>query len=128
MDEGRYQSGLQTRREVLGPEYVDRAIAAADDFTRPWQEFVTEHAWDAVWNRPGLDRRTRSIINLGILTALGRAQELALHVRGALRNGVTPDEIREVFIQAAGYAGFPAGVEAFRTAQPIIAEWDGNRQ
>src|SRR5690348_9357388 len=128
MDEReRYDRGLQTRREVLGPEYVDRAVASADEFTRPWQEFVTEHAWDAVWNRPGLDRRTRSIINLGVLAALGRAQELALHVRGALRNGVTPEEIREVFIQAAGYAGFPAGVEAFRTAQPIIAEFRENK-
>ncbi|MHB8576677.1 MAG: carboxymuconolactone decarboxylase family protein [Dehalococcoidia bacterium] len=125
-DAQRYENGLKTRREVLGAEYVDRSLAAADEFTRPWQEFVTEHAWDAVWNRPGLDRRTRSIINLGVLTALGKPQELALHVRGALRNGVTPAEIQEVFIQAAGYAGFPAGVEAFRTAQPVIAEFRKN--
>ena len=121
----RYEVGLQTRREVLGSEYVDRALANADDFTRPFQEFVTIQAWDAVWNRPGLDRKTRSIINLAVLTALGRSQELALHTRGALNNGVTPDEIREVFIQLAGYAGFPAAVEAFRTTQPIIAEHAG---
>ena len=121
----RYEAGLQTRREVLGSEYVDRALANADDFTRPFQEFVTIQAWDAVWNRPGLDRKTRSIINLAVLTALGRSQELALHTRGALNNGVTPEEIREVFIQLAGYAGFPAAVEAFRTAQPIIAEHAG---
>ena len=119
---GRFEAGLQTRREVLGEEYVNRALANADDFTRPFQEFVTTQAWDAIWNRPGLDRKTRSIINLATLTALGRSHELALHTRGALNNGVTPEEIREVFIQLAGYAGFPAAVEAFRTAQPIIAE------
>jgi len=118
----RFEAGLRTRREVLGAEYVDRALANADAFTQPFQEFVTMHAWNDVWNRPGLDRRTRSIINLATLAALGRAQELALHVRGALNNGVTPEEIREVFIQLAGYAGFPAAVEAFRTAQPIVAE------
>ncbi len=121
----RFDAGLKTRREVLGSEYVDRALAGADEFTQPFQEFVTIHAWDAVWNRPGLDRRTRSIINLAVLTALGRSHELALHTRGALNNGVTPEEIREVFIQLAGYAGFPAAVEAFRTVQPIIAEHRG---
>ncbi|HEY7295645.1 MAG TPA: carboxymuconolactone decarboxylase family protein [Dehalococcoidia bacterium] len=124
MDEAaRFEAGLKTRREVLGAEYVDRALANADEFTRPFQEFVTTQAWNDVWNRPGLDRKTRSIVNLATLTALGRPQELALHVRGALTNGVTPEEIREVFFQLAGYAGFPAAVEAFRTAQPIVAEW-----
>jgi 4-carboxymuconolactone decarboxylase len=118
----RYEAGLKTRREVLGAAYVDQSLANADDFTRPFQEFVTIAAWDGVWNRPGLDRKTRSIINLAVLTALGRSHELALHVRGALANGVTPEEMREIFIQLAGYAGFPAAVEAFRTAQPIIAE------
>lgn len=119
----RYEAGLKTRREVLGAEYVDRAIAAADEFTKPFQEFVTAQAWDTIWNRPGLDRKTRSIINLAMLAALGRSPELALHVRGALNNGVTPEEIREVFIHVSGYAGFPAAVDAFRTAQPIVAEW-----
>lgn len=118
----RFEAGLKTRREVLGAEYVDRALANADDFTRPFQEFVTIAAWDGIWNRDGLDRRTRSIVNLAMLAALGRSQELALHTRGALNNGVTPEEICEVLIQVAGYAGFPAGVEAFRTVQPIIAE------
>lgn len=125
MDEAeraRYEAGLKTRREVLGVEYVDRALANADEFTRPFQEFVTAQAWDAIWNRPGLDRRTRSLLNLAMLSALGRGPELALHVRGALNNGVTPDEIREVFFQVAGYAGIPAAVEAFRVAQPIVAE------
>jgi 4-carboxymuconolactone decarboxylase len=118
----RLEAGLQTRREVLGAAYVDQALANADEFTQPFQEFVTMHAWNDIWNRPGLDRKTRSIINLAVLTALGRSHELVLHTRGALANGVTPEEIREVFIQLAGYAGFPAAVEAFRTAQPIIAE------
>ena len=122
MERQRYEAGLRTRREVLGADYVERALANADDFTRPFQEFVTVQAWDTIWNRPGLDRRTRSIINLAMLAALGRTEELALHTRGALNNGVTPDEIREVFIQVAGYAGFPAAVSAIRTAQPIIAE------
>jgi 4-carboxymuconolactone decarboxylase len=125
MDEAeqrRFEAGLETRREVLGATYVDQALAKADEFTQPFQEFVTMHAWNDIWNRPGLDRKTRSIINLAMLSALGRSQELVLHTRGALANGVTPEEIGEVFIQVAGYAGFPAGVEAFRTAQPIIAE------
>jgi 4-carboxymuconolactone decarboxylase len=121
-ERARYEAGLKTRREVLGAEYVDRSLANADDFTRPFQEYVTMQAWDAVWNRPGLDRRTRSIINLAMLAALGRSAELVLHTRGALTNGVTPEEIREVLIQVGGYAGFPAAVEAFRTVQPIIAE------
>jgi len=122
-ERARYEAGLQTRREVLGPEYVDRALANADDFTRPFQEFVTAQGWNDVWNRPGLDRKTRSMLNLAMLATLGQAQELGSHVRGALRNGVTPDEIGEVFFQVAGYAGFPAGVEAFRVAQPIVAEF-----
>lgn len=121
-EQQRFEAGLQTRREVLGAAYVDQALANADAFTQPFQEFVTMHAWNDIWNRPGLDRRTRSMINLAMLAALGRSQELVLHTRGALANGVTPEEIGEVFIQVAGYAGFPAGVEAFRTAQPIIAE------
>ncbi|HLZ69069.1 MAG TPA: carboxymuconolactone decarboxylase family protein [Dehalococcoidia bacterium] len=119
----RFEAGLETRRAVLGSDYVDRALANADEFTQPFQEFVTTQAWNDIWNRPGLDRRTRSIVNLATLTALGRSQELATHVRGALTNGVTPEEIREVFFQLAGYAGFPAAVEAFRAAQPIVAEW-----
>ncbi|HEY8838714.1 MAG TPA: carboxymuconolactone decarboxylase family protein [Dehalococcoidia bacterium] len=127
-DKQRFEAGLKTRREVLGSEYVDRALAAADDFTRPFQEFVTAQAWDVIWNRPGLDRKMRSIINLAVLSSLGRSPELASHVRGALTNGVTPDEIREVFIHVSGYAGFPAAVDAFRTAQPIVAEWTAARR
>ena len=127
----RFERGLQTRREVLGDEYVNRALGAIDDFTREWQQMLTEHAWNDVWNRPGLERRTRSLLTIAILATLGRSTELASHTRGALNNGATPEEIAEVFMQLAGYAGFPAGVEAFRVAQPIIAEYraaDGTRR
>jgi 4-carboxymuconolactone decarboxylase len=117
-----YQQGLQTRREVLGAEYVDAAINNADDFNRPLQELVTQYAWGDIWNRPGLDRRTRSLLNLAMLTALNRPHELKLHVRGALRNGVTQAEIREVFLQAAIYCGVPAAVDSFRTAREAFAD------
>src|ERR1700757_3930884 len=113
----RYDEGMQVRREVLGADYVDRAMAQADDFNRPIQELVTEYCWGAVWARPGLDRRTRSLLNLGMLTALNRRHELELHVRGALTNGVTVSEIQEVLLQAAVYCGVPAAMDAFRAAE-----------
>lgn len=117
-----FEKGLEIRKAVLGPEYVDRAIANATEFTKPLQEFVTSYAWGAVWGRDGLERKTRSFINLAMLTALNRQHELGLHVRGALRNGCTVEEIREVLLQAAIYAGVPAAIEAFRTAESIINE------
>jgi len=116
------EEGLAVRREVLGREHVDRSLAEASDFARPMQEFVTEYAWGAVWSRPGLDRRTRSLLNLAMLAALNRRHELALHVRGALTNGVTPSEIQETLLQAAIYAGVPAAMDAFRTAEEVLAE------
>ena len=116
-----FERGLEVRREVLGGEHVDRSLAAASDFMRPMQEFVTEYCWGAVWTRPGLDRRTRSLINLGMLTALGKGHELEVHVRGALTNGVTETEIKEALLQAAVYCGVPAGIEAFRRADSVIA-------
>lgn len=122
MDNERFERGLATRRAVLGRDYVDAAIASADDFNRPMQELVTEYCWDEIWNRPGLDRRTRSLLNLAMLTALNRPHELKLHVRGALNNGVTKEEMREVFLQAAIYCGVPAAVEAFRCAREVFAE------
>ena len=122
MNEDLFQQGLQTRREVLGAAYVDASIAGADDFNRPMQELVTQYCWGDVWNRPGLDRRTRSLLNLAMLTALNRPHELKLHVRGALNNGVTKDEIREVFLQAAIYCGVPAGIDAFRQAREVFKE------
>lgn len=118
----RYEAGLQVRREVVGADYVDRALAAATDFSEPLQDLVTEYCWGAVWTRPGLDRRARSMITLAMLTSLNRSTEFATHVRAALTNGVTPDEIREVLLHATVYAGVPAGVEAFRIAGPILQE------
>ena len=119
-----YARGLATRREVLGAAYVDRAIAGADDFSRPLQELVTTWCWGEVWNRPGLDRRTRSLLNLAMLTVLNRPHELKLHVQGALNNGVTREEIREVFLHAGVYGGVPAAVDAFRQAREVFAALD----
>jgi len=121
MGDDRFEQGLEVRREVLGGEHVDRSLAAASDFMRPMQEFVTEYCWGAIWTRPGLDRRTRSLINLGMLTALGKGHELEVHVRGALKNGVTEAEIQETLLQAAVYCGVPAGIEAFRRADAVLA-------
>jgi 4-carboxymuconolactone decarboxylase len=121
-DETPYEVGLRIRREVLGDEHVDRSLARASEFARPMQEFVTEHCWGAVWSRDGLGRRERSLINLGMLTALNRSHELAVHVRGAIRNGCTPEEIQEVLLQAAIYCGVPAAMEGFRVAEAALAE------
>jgi 4-carboxymuconolactone decarboxylase len=118
----RYEKGLEVRREVLGREYVDKAIASADDFNRPMQEFVTEYCWGGIWTRPGLDRKTRSIINLAMLTALNRPHEIRLHVRGALNNGLSKEEIMEVFLQTAIYCGVPAAIDSFRVAREVFAE------
>lgn len=122
MNQELFDQGLKTRREVLGADYVDRAIAGADDFSRPMQELVTQYCWGDVWNRPGLDRRTRSLLNLAMLGALNRPHELELHVRGALNNGVTKEEIAEVFLQLSVYCGVPAGVDAFRTARRVFEQ------
>jgi 4-carboxymuconolactone decarboxylase len=124
MNQELFDKGLKTRREVLGAEYVDASIRNADDFNRPMQELVTQYCWGDVWNRPGLDRRTRSFLNLAMITALNRPHELKLHVRGAINNGLTKDEIREVFLQAAIYCGVPAGVSAFKIATEVFAEQD----
>jgi 4-carboxymuconolactone decarboxylase len=115
-----FDRGLQTRREVLGADYVDASLAQADDFMMAFQRITTEWAWDYVWNRPGLDRRTRSLLNLAMLTALGKSAELKLHVKGALTNGVTVEEIKEVLLHASVYCGIPAGLEAFRAAHEVL--------
>lgn len=122
MNQDNFDKGLKTRREVLGADYVDNAIASADDFNRDLQQMVTEYAWNGIWNRPGLDRRTRSLINLAMLTALNRPHELKLHLRGALNNGVTKDEIREVLLQTAIYCGVPAAIDSFRTAREVFKD------
>jgi 4-carboxymuconolactone decarboxylase len=122
MNQELFDQGLQTRREVLGAEYVDASIRNADDFNWPMQELVTQYCWGDIWNRPGLDRRTRSLLNLAMLTALNRPHEIKLHVRGAINNGVTKDEIKEVFLQAAIYCGVPAAIDSFRTAREVFQE------
>ena len=120
MNRDAFENGLKTRRAVLGAEYVDASIASADDFNMPMQELVTEYCWNEIWNRPGLDRKTRSLLNLAMLTALNRPHELKLHVRGALNNGVTKEELQEIFLHASVYCGFPAAVDAFRAAAEVI--------
>ena len=117
-----HDDGMRTRREVLGDEHVDRAQANATGFTADFQELLTRYAWGEIWARPGLDRRTRSMITVTALVALGREHELALHVRAALRNGLTPDELKEVLLQCAVYCGVPAANGAFAIAQRVIAE------
>ena len=116
------EDGLRIRREVLGDEHVDRAIAATTGFTRDFQELITRYAWGEIWARPGLDRKTRSCITLTALVALGHFEELALHVRAARRNGLTTDEIKEVLLQSAIYCGVPAANHAFAVAQGVLAE------
>lgn len=118
----RFDAGLQTRREVLGDAYVDASVLKATDYNWPMQQLVTEYCWNEVWNRPGLSRRDRSILNLGMISALGRSHELKLHIRGAINNGLTKDEIREIMLQIAVYCGVPAGVDSFRTTQELFAE------
>jgi 4-carboxymuconolactone decarboxylase len=122
MAEDRLEQGERIRREVLGDAHVERSLAKASEFSRPMQEFVTEHCWGAVWSRPGLGRKERSLVNLGMLTALNRSHELRVHVRGAIRNGCTPEEIQEVLLQAAIYCGVPAAMEAFRVTEATLAE------
>ena len=127
MNQELFDKGLKTRREVLGAEYVDAAIKSADDFNMPMQELVTEYCWGAVWGRPGLDKKQRSMLNLAMISCLNRPHELRLHIAGALKNGVTRDEIREVFMQVAIYAGVPAGVDSFRAAKEVFAQIDGKK-
>lgn len=122
----RYEAGLEVRREVLGSDYVDRSLKTADDFTRPFQELVSRYCWGDVWRRQGLDRKQRSLINLSMIAALNRPHELKLHIRGALNNGVSRDEIREVFLQVMVYCGAPAGLDASRLARDVFAELDAS--
>jgi 4-carboxymuconolactone decarboxylase len=120
-----YKRGLAARKKVLGDDYVDNAFRNADAFSRDLQEYLTEHAWGASWGRPGgLDFKTRSMINLAMISALNRPHELEIHLRGALRNGVSRDEIKEILLQVAVYCGAPAAVDSFRTAKKVFAEAD----
>lgn len=125
MNKNRYEKGLEVRKAVLGSEYVEKSIRSADEFTRPMQELVTEYCWGEIWTRPGLDRRTRSFLNLGMLTALNRPHEIRLHIRGALNNGITREELMEVFLQSAIYCGVPAALDSMKVAREVFAEIDG---
>jgi len=124
MDQDMHARGLKNRKEVLGEAHVERSFATADDFTRPYQDLITEYCWGAVWDRPGLPRKTRSLLNIAMLTALNREEEFKLHVRAAFRNGVTRDEIREVLLQTAIYCGVPAANAAFKQARDVFAAMD----
>lgn len=126
-DRRRYEDGTRVRREVLGADHVESSLERATDFTRPMQEFVTEYCWGAIWSRDGLGRRERSLINLAMLAALNRSHELGVHVRGAVNNGCTVEEIQETLLQAATYAGVPAGMEAFRVANRVLEEMRDTR-
>jgi 4-carboxymuconolactone decarboxylase len=119
-----YDSGMRVRREVLGDNHVDRVIESTTEFTAAFQDFITRYAWGEIWTRPGLDRKTRSCITLTALVALGHLEELKLHVRAALRNGLTQDEIKEVLLQSAIYCGVPAANAAFAAAQSVLADLD----
>ena len=117
-----YEEGLKIRREVLGAHHVDQSLGQVSEFSRPIQELVTEYCWGAVWARQGLDRRTRSLVNVAMLTALNRGHELGVHVRGAITNGCTEADIQEVLLQTAIYAGVPAALESFRIAERVLKE------
>ena len=122
MNKELFEIGLQIRREVLGAEYVDKSISQADDFNRPLQELVTEYCWGTVWSRPGISRKMRSLINLAMLTALNRPHEVKLHLKGALNNDCSKEEIMEVLLQTAIYCGVPAAVDSFRLAREVFSE------
>ena len=121
-DSAMWDKGLKLRREVLGADYVDNSVANANDFTQAFQEITTEWCWGYAWSRPGLDKKTRSMLNLAMLTALNRAPELKLHVRGAITNGVSVEEIREILVHATIYCGVPAGLDAFKAANEVLTE------
>ena len=127
MDKKRYEKGLAVRKAVLGDEYVEKSLRSTNDFNRPMQELVTEYCWGEIWTRPGLDRRTRSFLNLAMLTALNRPHEIKLHVLGALNNGLTKEELMEVFLQSAIYCGVPAALDAMGATREVFAEIDGGK-
>ena len=128
MTSEKFDSGLKVRKEVLGEEYVAKALKNVDDFNRPMQELVTEYCWGTIWTRDGLPKKTRSLINLAMLTALNRPHEVKAHVRGAVNNGCTREEIMETFLQAAVYCGMPAGIDSFRSAREVFAEMDEQKE
>ena len=128
MSSEKYVQGMAVRREVLGDEYVEKAIGSATDFSEPLQKLVTENCWGEVWTRSGLPKKTRSLVTIAMLSALKLPAELKAHIRGALRNGCTVEEIREVLLHATVYCGVPAGVDAFRAAKDVIEAWEKDRK
>jgi len=124
MNQSQYDAGMKVRREVLGDEYVDRSLAATDELTKPLQDLVNEYGWGACWTRPGLERRIRSFMNIGMLTALNRPHELSVHIRGALNNGLTREEIVEAVLQTAIYCGLPAALDSMRHVKQVFADVD----
>ena len=128
MNKDLYDSGMKTRRAVLGDEYVDKALASADAFSTPMQEFVTQYCWGDIWGRPGLDRKTRSIINLAILTVMNRPHEFRAHVKGAITNGLTKEEISEVILHTAIYNGIVGAIEGFRHAREVLKEMESEEK
>ncbi len=124
MSKEMFERGMEIRRSVLGAEYVDKAMAASDDFSRPMQELVTAYCWGEVWGREELPRKTRSMLNIAMISALNRPHELKLHIQGAIRNGVTREEIREILLQVGIYAGVPAAVDSFRIARAALEEME----
>lgn len=122
MDKETYEKGLEIRRATLGDEYVEKALANADDFGRDYQELVTTYCWGEIWGREGLDRKTRSTINIAMIASLNRQHELAAHIRGAINNGLTPEDIKEILLQVGVYAGFPAMIDSFRVARTVLEE------
>jgi 4-carboxymuconolactone decarboxylase len=124
MNEELFEKGLNIRKSVLGPDVVEKSITAADEFNMPMQKLVTEYCWGAVWGREELPKKTRSMLNIAMLAVLNRPNEFKLHIRGAIRNGVTREEIREILLQVAIYAGVPAGIDSFRNAKEALAEID----
>lgn len=123
-DEERFEAGLKVRREVLGDEYVDRSLANADEFSKPFQDLVSRYCWGDIWIRDGIDRKQRSIVNIAMIAALNRPHELKLHIRGGLTNGLSREEIREILLQVAVYCGIPAGLDSFRLAREAFREVD----
>jgi 4-carboxymuconolactone decarboxylase len=126
MSNEKYDDGMRVRRQVMGDVFVDKALADASDFTQPLQDLVTENCWGSVWNREGLDKKTRSLVTIATLIALKASNELKGHVRGALRNGCTVEQIQEVLLHSTAYCGFPAAIEAFRAAKEVIDTWQAN--
>ena len=128
MNKELYEKGQKVRREVLGDKYVDNAAKTTTDFNRPFQELVAEYVWGTLWSRPGLDRRTRALINLGVLTALGRTEEIKIYLNACPNIGVSREDVQEVFMQTAVYCGIPAALDSFRVAQQVFNEQDAARQ